>query len=279
MLLLNAFYALNLRIAEQISRLESREDKAEDYKQRAGRIGEVLQTDFWDEDRSVFVDALVAGTKGELASEHSQGLMLYLELASKEQAERMVQAWQRYPRLLTQAEATCLYYILEGLVKYGYGDFALSLFRRFNRHLAAGRDTFGENWNVRGAHREGPCWLTFPSRAYSHGMAAWPVAFILEHIVGLQPRWIDSRSAVRIAPQPVLEHAKANWCGNELRWQQNSKHWEMTARFSEPTGVEFVLPFAVKTVLSLHVNGTEQAVASVTQIEPCINLEVSLSLD
>jgi hypothetical protein len=278
MLLLNAFYALNLRIAEQISRLEGREDKAEDYQRRAGRICEVLKSDFWDEERSVFVDALVAGEKGQLASEHSQGLMLYLELASKDQAERLVQMWQRYPRLLTQTEATCLYYILEGLVKYGYGDFALSLLRRFNRHLAAGRETFGENWNVRGSHREGPCWLTFPSRAYAHGMAAWPVAFILEHIVGLQPRWVDSQFIVRIAPQPVLEHAKANWCGHELKWQQNSKHWEMTASFAEPVPVEFVLPFPVADVRSMHVNGVEKPVEATVTLKPCLTLEVSLAL-
>jgi hypothetical protein len=279
MLLLNGLYAYNLQIAEQISRLEGQEDKAEDYRLHAGRICEVLKSDFWDEERSVFVDALVAGEKGELASEHSQGLMLFLGLATKEQAKRLVQVWQRYPRLLTQTEATWLYYILEGLVKYGYSDFALSLFRRFNRHLAAGRDTFGENWNVRAAHREGPCWLTFPSRAYSHGMAAWPVAFILEHVVGLQPRWIDSRSAFRIAPQPVVEHAKANWCGHELQWQQNSKRWKMTARFAESTGVEFVLPFPVEKVLSVHVNGVEKAVEPSMTIERCVSLEVSLALD
>ena len=279
MLLLNGLYAYNLQIAEQISRLAGQEDKAEACKLRADRICEVLKKDFWDEERSVFVDALVAGEKGQLASEHSQGLMLYLQLATEDQAKRLVQAWQRYPRLLTQAEATWLYYILEGLVKYGYGDFALSLLRRFNRHLAAGRETFGENWNVRASHREGPCWLTFPSRAYSHGMAAWPVAFILEHVAGLQPRWVDSQFIIRIAPQPVVEHASANWCGNELHWKQTSKHWEMTASFAEPTGVEFILPFPTEKVLSMQVNGAEKPVEATMTIEPCITLEVSLALD
>ena len=51
------------------------------------------------------------------------------------------------------------------------------------------------------------------------------------------------------------------------------------ASFAEPTPVEFVLPFPVQKVLSVHVNGVEKPVESTMTIKPCTNLEVSLALD
>lgn len=150
MLILNAMYLLNLRVGAQICLIVGEDDKTAEYEHRINQVSGVLTTEFWDDARGLFVDTLANGEMSPMSSEHSQGIMLYLGLATKEQAARLVQVWERSPHTLAEADIAFLYYILEGLVKYGYAEFALRLFRRLNRHLDRGSETFGEVWSLRG---------------------------------------------------------------------------------------------------------------------------------
>ena len=202
--------------------------------------------------------------------------MLYSELATQDQANRLVEMWQRCPELLAQTEISFLYHILQGLVKYGHMPFAMTLLHRLDRHLNRGRKTFGETWSLRGSRLAGH-WTTMPSRSVAHGCAAWAAAFLLEHVVGLEPRW-GAENCIRLAPKPVVRSAEANWCGNKVHWEQDTKHWHLVAHFVKPTPIKLVLPFLPEKVQSLRLNGIEKPVQSELCLGDCTEIDVVLAL-
>jgi len=273
---LNAIWYHNLRIAGRMGRICGEADKATEYDRQADDLGEVLTNEFWDDRKGLFGDALIAGRLSPMTSEHSQGTMLLVGLASDQQAARLVETWQRSPQSLAEAEISYLYYILEGLVKYGYSQFAMHLLGRLDRHLRAGRETFGEVWNMR-AHRTDGTWATMASRAVAQGSGAWPCAFLLEHIAGFQPRW-GTKGCVRLAPQLVVDTANADWCGNRVQWHLEPTTWKLSAQFVEPTPVEIQLPFCSGAVSTVQINGTEKPVQPVYRLEPHTEVEIEARL-
>ena len=274
---LNAFYLMNLQIASQWARRLGDVKAAADYTSHADRIGIILKSEFWNEDRGLFVDAIVNGTQSEMVCEPGQGIMLDLNLASPEQASRLVEVWEKSPDCLTEAElASCFYYTLEGLVKYGYSDFAFRLLRRLERPLRLGYETFGETWTVRGWRMNG-AWATAEGNRAVAQTNSWPATFLLEHVVGLQPRWgVDG--CLRLAPQPVVESAVGNWCGHEVIWERQGRTWHLSAHMPRPTAVVFTLPFAPEKVRSLSVDGLERPVESSISLEQTTDLDVHLTL-
>ena len=269
---LNARYLSNLRAAAGMGRLLGDDESAMACEEHADRIAGVLKKEFWDERRGLFVDALVNGRQGSIVSEHSQGLMLQLGLATRQQAERLTAVWRQSPQDLVEANIPFIFHVLEGLMDYGYAEMAMNLLRRLRRHLRLGQETFGEVWTMKAAQSEDG-WRTMDSRAVAHGAASWPVTFLLEHVVGLQPRW-GTLKALRLAPIPVVDRAQVTWCGIEVQWEQSGREWHLVARFAQPTPVEFVLPFPPAAVQSLWVDGQEKPVQALLRMEPRKALDV-----
>ncbi len=276
-LVLNALYLQNIRVGSEMARILGDQKSADDYARKATSIGQVLRDEFWDNKRGVFVDALVDGKQSPMTSEHGNGLMLYLGLASPEQAERILRAWQHSPNELTEADVGFLHpFILEGLVKYGYSAFALRLLRRLRRHLRPGQETFGEVWTLKGSQISGE-WHTANSRAVAQGCASWPVAFLLDHIVGLQPRW-GLEGALRLAPQPLVDSAEAEWCGIRVAWEKQADAWHISAQFPQPTTLQFVLPFPLNVMRSLTINGQPTPVQAVVRLESLTELDARVTV-
>ena len=273
-LLLNAFYLLNLREGAEIARIMGEKELASEYQTKGEKISGILRSEFWDAQRGVFVDALIEGEQSSKASEHAQGMMLLLGLAEASQADRIVELWRNSPDTLAEAEISFLYYILKGLVGYGFRTFALATFRRLNRHRHAGREAFGETWSLSGSPAIGR-WMTMDARAVAQGSAAWPLAYLLEEVAGLQPRW-GTRGALRLAPFGEIENLKMEWCNTTLHWKRDARKCLFEARFPNPTPIEFVLPFAPGSVRSLHCNGKEVAVESPVHFEPRTQLDVGI---
>ncbi|MFH1008380.1 MAG: hypothetical protein V1800_12905 [Candidatus Latescibacterota bacterium] len=271
---LNARYLSNLRATAAMGRLLGDDEGAAAYQERADRIAGVLQEEFWDERRGLFVDALLAGRQGTITSEHSQGLMLQLGLATRAQADRLTSMWQQSPQDLVEANILFVSYVLEGLMRYGYAGLAMKLLDRLRRHLRLGQETFGEVWTMKASQSE-EGWRTMDSRAVAHGAASWPATFLLEHIVGLQPRW-GSLEALRLAPLPVVDRVQVTWSGIELQWEEAGGGWQLAARFPEKTRVEFVLPFPLSEVRSLRVNGQERPVQATWRMDPQKELDVRI---
>ena len=279
MLLLNAMYMMNLDVGARISRILEKDREANDYDGRYNRIGKLLKSEFWDEERGLFVDNLLDGEKSKNTSEHSQGIMLYLGLVTREQAYRIVREWKRAPEKLSKATINFLYRILEGLIRFGYYQFAVDILRnRLSRHLFSENNTFGEVWAIKG-RKDAEGWVTVPSRATSQGGGAWPAMFLLEHVAGLQLRF-GSHGCIRLAPQPAISSSvEVNWCGNELIWKLSTKVFHLTARFPQFTPVEFILPFAPERVQTILVNGRELPVKQRNMFRDCKGLEVQIVLN
>ena len=285
MLALNGLYLHNLRAGKQAARILGKEGEASEYEAREERIAQVLRTEFWDEDRGLFVDAVVDGEKGGNYSEGSQGVVLYLGLASPEQVPRLLRTWRRFPPYLAKTDMKLGYYVLEGLAECGDVALAVRLFRRLQRFLDIGNETFGENLGIDArtvglgfnGRKPGLGWHHSGSRAVSQGHAGWPTAFLLERVAGLQPRWGEV-GGIRLAPGLAVDSVEVNWCGHELRWEQDAVHFDLEARFTGAAPVEFVLPFAPEEVRSLSVNGTERTAAPVFRLEACTDLDVRVVL-
>ena len=105
---------------------------------------------------------------------------------------------------------------------YGYVDLAFRLLGRLNRHLRHNREAFGETWSLIASPYAG-YWRTMDRRAVAQGSAAWPAAFLLEHVVGIQPR-LARLEALRLAPQPVVSSAEADWCGTHFGMAASQQH-------------------------------------------------------
>ncbi len=271
---MNALYLANLRIGSWVAHILGYVSEADDYLQRAIGIGGKLSSEFWDDDRGLFVDAIIDGVQSPMSSEHSQGLMLYCGLASNEQAERLTNVWRDSPQELAEADVTFQKYVLEGLVDYGYMSLAVNLLRRLRRHARPGQETFGEMWGLNAHGGSGDPWRTAESRAVAQGCAAaWANGFLMEHIAGIRPRFGTDR-AVRIAVEPVIDSAHAEWCGIRLRWEKQPEAWHLSASFPESTSVEFALPFPDEDVRSLTINGMQYPVQANTRLESVNDLEV-----
>ncbi len=273
----NALYLANLRVGAWVAQILGHGSEADDYLQRATSIGEILSSEFWDDNRGVFVDALIDGEQSPMSSEHSQGLMLYCGLASLDQAERLTQVWREFPQELAEADVTFQKYILEGIVDYGYLPLAITLLQRLRRHARPGQETFGEMWGLNAHGGSGDPWRTAESRAIAQGCAAaWANAFLMEHIAGIQPRW-GTHGAIRIAVV-ACGPVQAEWCGIKLRWERQPDGWHLSAKFSEPTPVEFALSFPIDDVKALTINGQPYPIQMDTRLESTTELDVHIAL-
>jgi len=267
-LVLNAFYCLNLRAVAAMAKVLGK--PAAGLKQYAEAIGLLLKKDYWDEQVGLFSDTVVSGRRSALTSEHSQSIMLYADLASREQAQRMVMNWQRRPEQLPWADYAFLYYVVEGLAKYGYTAFALELLKeRLNRGLRGGREQFGEMLagmaardNTFGdgqpdASWARGLWVTGPSRAYAQNTGTWPPAFLLRHVAGFQMR-LGAEGIIRLAPSALLERINVEWCGHRLTWSVAGNDFNLDATLPVPTSVEVALPFPPSQIADLSLNGIPQ---------------------
>jgi hypothetical protein len=282
-LVLNAFYCLNLRAVAAMAKVLGK--PAERLNEQAQTIGQVLTKSYWDEKSGLFCDTVVEGQRSALTSEHSQGIMLYAELASREQAKRMVSAWQQRPEQLAWAEIGFLYYVVEGLTKYGYTAFAVELLRkRLNRGLRGGREQFGElltGMAARLSDASSPrgLWTTGPSRASAHGAGAWPPAFLLRRVAGLQMR-LGVDGAVRLAPSALVSEMSVVWSGHHLAWSLAGNQFSLDATLPSQNPVEIGLPFEPSSVSSLVLNGVPRTLPEdrILKLDPCQTVSLRCTL-
>jgi len=273
-LVLNALYYVNLRAVAAMAKVLSK--PAVWLEQHAQAIGQQLTKNYWDEQAGLFSDTVVNGQRSPLTSEHSQGIMLYAELASREQAQRIVRAWRQRSEQLAWAEIGFLYYVVEGLARYGYTAFALELLRkRLNRGLRGGREQFGELLagmaaRLADASWSRGLWVTGPSRAYAHGAGAWPPAFLLRLVAGLQMR-LGVDGSVRLAPSVLVSEISVVCSGHHLAWSLSGDEFQLEATIASEYPVQIGLPFDPRRVSSLVLNGVSRTLPEdrTLKLEPC----------
>jgi hypothetical protein len=282
-LVLNAFYGLNLRAVAAMAKVLGK--PAERLEEQGQTIGQALREDYWNEQVGLFSDTVAEGQRSALTSEHTQGIMLYAGLASREQAKRMVTAWQQRPEQLAWAEISFVYYVVEGLARYGYTAFALELLRkRLNRGLSGGREQFGELLAGMAARlSDASCarglWMTGPSRAAAHSAGAWPPAFLLRRVAGIQMR-LGVDGAVRLAPSALVSEIDVLWSGHHLTWSLAGNQFQLDATLGSENPVEIELPFEASRVSSLVLNGVPRTLPEnrSLKLDPCQTISLRCTL-
>ena len=251
---LNCLFLKNLRCAEAMAKVFGDKKLAACYREWGDPIEEHLHDDFWNEQKTVFSEALLDGRQSELAAEYSLGMMMQMGLVDPQQVDRMVRAWTLNPDLVEFGEPAGLLFAVEGLIRYRHVEFALHLLRqRMSIFLDQGLQSLGELWKMFGSYHNG-VWRTTNSRSVAQASSAWPPLTFARHIAGVQPE-LGTRGLVRLAPLPVVQSVDARAYGIDVKWFQAKGRWRLAAQFPRETKVEFVLPFAKQRVSAVVLNG------------------------
>ena len=192
---LNAHYLEALEnYAELLNWLKC--DASENYQAKVNTIRNSLQQQFWNNDRSLFVDAVVDGKQSKKMSEHANAMALALNIASKEQGESIAQKllekdnndFAMRASGMTMVTPAMSYYLHKGLCEYGFVEASFELFNeRFGHMLADNTNqTLWEEWWLHGSGRTGK-FMTGKTRSDAQTESAFPPALFAEYLFGLKP--------------------------------------------------------------------------------------------
>ncbi|MFY0651627.1 MAG: family 78 glycoside hydrolase catalytic domain [Cyclobacteriaceae bacterium] len=166
------------------------------FAERADLLRKSLQTHLWDETKGLFVDAWIDGKRSKMFSEHSNGTALALNIATKEQADRIANQLlvkddhdyvRRASRIIMVTPAMS-YYLHKGLCEYGYVDQSFEMFRsRFDKMLAPETNgTLWEEWRLDGIGRAGFLQMG-RTRSDAQTESAFAPALFAEYLLGVTP--------------------------------------------------------------------------------------------
>ncbi len=171
------------------------EGVSEIYRSRAELLRKSLQVHLWDEDKKLFADALVNGTRSQRFSEHGNAMALALNLASPELANAIARQllkreehnFIRRESGLTMVTPAMSYFLHKGLCEAGYVEESFNLLReRFDKMLEPGTNqTLWEEWFIDGTGRTGK--FQKKTRSDAQTESAFPPALFVEYMFGITP--------------------------------------------------------------------------------------------
>jgi len=146
---------------------------------------------------------------------------------------------------------------------------------RLNRGLRGGREQFGELLSGMAARLPDQSsarglWMTGPSRASAHGAGAWPPAFLMRRVAGLQMR-LGVGGVVRLAPSALVSDINLVWSGHRLAWSLSGHEFQLDATLASQHPVEIGLPFEPRSVSGLVLNRVPRTLPEerTLRLEPC----------
>lgn len=170
--------------------------ESEVYIERALSIRNSLQQQFWNDSLGLFVDALVGGKQSEKISEHANAMALALNIASKEQGDRIAQSileddnnnFIMRASGMTMLTPAMSYYLHKGLCEYGYVKESFDLFKTRFGHMIENNtnQTLWEEWWRHGTGRTGK-FMANKTRSDAQTESAFPPALFAEYLFGLKP--------------------------------------------------------------------------------------------
>ena len=174
-----------------------KKEDTELFQTRATLLRQSLQTEFWEEEKGLFVDAWIDGEKSEQFSEHANAMALGMKIATKEQAQSIAQKILEPDDLnyinrasgMTMVTPAMSYFLHKGLCEYGYIDESFDLFRRrFDKMLQPQHNgTLWEEWWIKGTGRNGKSFTSAKSRSDAQTESCFPPALFGEYLLGVQP--------------------------------------------------------------------------------------------
>lgn len=192
---LNAHY---LEALENYSELLSWLDKDEpaSYYERALKLRNSLNQYFWNDEKGLFVDALIDGNQSKMISEHANAMALALKIATQKQgaiiAKNILEEdnndFVKRASGMTMVTPAMSYYLHKGLCEYGYVKESFKLFNnRFGHMLDENTNqTLWEEWWLDGTGRSGK-FQEGKTRSDAQTESAFPPALFAEYLFGIKP--------------------------------------------------------------------------------------------
>lgn len=171
------------------------EEDAGRFRQRATLARQSIRDHFWDENKQLFVDALIDGERSSLSGEHANAMALALKIATPQQAQAVAKQllfedelnYVKRANGMIMVTPAMSYFLHKGLCNYGYIDESLKLFRRrFDKMLAPNTNqTLFEEWWLDKTGRSGQ--VRPHSRSDAQTESCFPPALFGEFLLGVRP--------------------------------------------------------------------------------------------
>lgn len=151
----NALYALTLDdFAQTLDWLG--EPGGEQSREKAATLREALRRRFWNPQRGLFTEALVAGRQSTRFSEHANAIAIAALIATPEQAQMILPKVLQPDPAIVPVTSLFVYWTFTALCQSGRVDSGLAMLEsRFARQLKAGQGTLWEEWQLDRTMRRG----------------------------------------------------------------------------------------------------------------------------
>ncbi|WP_019028963.1 alpha-L-rhamnosidase N-terminal domain-containing protein [Colwellia piezophila] len=175
---------------------------SDNYRQQAKRMRKAIQNKFWHQKKGLFVDALInnklgQGKQSSQFSEHANAMALALNIATKEQANRVIKHLlkdddnnliSRFDNMTVVTPAMS-YYLHKGIANYGYIDESFALLNERFAHMLSPQynGTFWEEWWLNGTGRSGKFVDNGRTRSDAQTESAFAPALFAQFLVGVEP--------------------------------------------------------------------------------------------
>jgi hypothetical protein len=257
----NALYYEVLREMSRMALELGRSSDAAKYGARAGKVKQSIRALHWNPDKGLYADSVIDGKQAETFTELSNGMILLFDLATPDQARRIVSRLADPQTTIARATPLYFYYVVEGLIKHGAGDVALKQVRERYEPMLRVSDfpTIWENW----LNQIGPG----ASQVHSGGVGpAWTMS---KHVLGVHPVGSGFRKC-RIEPDTAsLAWAKGVFPSvrGDIRveWRKDGDRLVLDAVIPAGLATDLVLPRTKAGSLTLTHNGRSSQVPDGTK--------------
>ncbi|QBY04216.1 hypothetical protein E2K93_07365 [Thalassotalea sp. HSM 43] len=169
---------------------------AQKYRDQAKSMRSYIAKAFWQQERGVFVDAVIDGKQSTAISEHGNAMALAMRIASPAQAQRVIAQvldgsdhdYMSHANGMVVVTPAMSYFLHKGLASYGEIDSSLALFKqRFDKMLNAEHNgTLWEEWWLNGTGRSGKFVDNGRSRSDAQTESAFAPALFAEYVLGFE---------------------------------------------------------------------------------------------
>lgn len=239
---LQAMTAQAMRCSAQLAQaIGQPSDRSDRWSQIAQRMIEQIPR-WYDQDRKVFVDAIVDGQRQSHVSEHANSLLAMWEMAPASMMQPFFDQWARNPLDFGQTSPAWLY-LPAAFIRAGRPELALRwMHHRLAQIESQGLDTWPETWCLYGERTVGT-WRCRNSRAVAQGAGLGITTALLTDLCGIQPAQ-PGFSVVRLLPQVgPLTNLSGTMPGPDgdysIKLEKQGDDWQIEVRLPGPRPVIF----------------------------------------
>jgi hypothetical protein len=259
----NALYYKLLRDMAVMAADLGKAGDAEKWKTRAERVRESIRRLHWNPQRGLYADSVIDGKQSPIVTELSNGLALLFEIATSEQQPKIVHHLADPKAEIVRSSPLYFCYTLEGLIKAGAADVALTQMRDRYAPMMEDSDapTIWEMWPDR--WEMWPDWMKAryggALAGYVHSGGVGPTWTLSKHVLGVYPIGPGFQSCRIEPPTAWLQWARGVFPSVrgdiKAEWKKESGRFVLDAALPEGLETQLVLPRNFKEDLRLTHNG------------------------